>query len=133
MTNQALVSILRQINLDECDEIIKGEVYYIKKNVRLKCFNCEKNKITSINDLYEFIVLVDSRKIVGGIFIMRGYDLHWYIFKEYRNHHYLSNALRKGVLDIICPDTKEITCHDDEELRCKYLAEIAGLKIVKRR
>ena len=120
MTNQSLVSILRQINLDECDEIIKGEVYYIKKNVRLKCFNCEKNKIT-------------SRKIVGGIFIMRGYDLHWYIFKEYRNHHYLSNALRKGVLDIICPDTKEITCHDDEELRCKYLAEIAGVKIVKRR
>lgn len=132
MKDISLASVLKQIDLNKCDEIIKNEVYYIKKYVCQKYYSSEKNKISTAKDVFEFIVLTCNKKIVGGIFIMRGYDLHWYIFKKYRKKHFLSNALRKGILDLVCPDTKEITCCDNDKLRCEHLAKIAGLKIVKR-
>lgn len=130
MRDRVLASVLSQIDINKCKEIIKDEVYYIKKNVRPKSF--EDGKVKRKKELDEFIVLVNNGKIVGGIFIMRTYDLHWHIFKKYRKKHYLSNALRKGILEKICPDTKEISCCDEDEDRCRHLAQIAGLKIVKR-
>ncbi len=130
MKDISLASVLKQIDIKKCQEIIKDEVYYIKKNVTQKYYSEEK--IKRIKNLDEFIVITNNGKIVGGIYIMRKYDLHWYIFKKYRKNHYLSNVLRKKVLDKICPDTKEITCCDKDVERCKHLAKIAGLKIIKR-
>lgn len=125
MNNRALISVLRQIDLTKCDEIIPGKAFFIKKTITLKCTDGRRYKSKG-----EFIVLANEGNIVGGIYLMGEYDLHAYIFKKYRGNHYLSDFLRTGMLKKVAPYVKKASCCDEEYNRFKHFMAIAGLEEV---
>lgn len=129
MTNATLSHILRSIDLSECKPIFINHIYYVEKIV-------SQNVNGHIyRDKYELLVIVEFN-IKKAIILRCGTtDLHWYVFRQYRNQHVLSNALKTGVISEIWPENKTITCHyeigDTEDkyyLTC-HLAKLACLEV----
>ena len=141
MTNKKLESVLKQINLAECQEIIPGQVYYIKKTVRTKIYR----NLKACYDIYDYEFLVVASNNVKQAIILRcgKEDLHWFVLRKYRGQHVLSNVLRTGVIHKVWPENKTITCAynwngegEDEDYETKlsktqHLADIANLGLIK--
>ena len=136
MTNEKLQYVLEnQIELDECIEIKKNHIYYIKKEVSQTFVDENKEKCIIENE-YEFIVIAEDGEKKGIILRCGDVDLHWFVLEKYRGQHVLSNALRTGVIKRLWSDNKKVTCCYDygEDVEDKYnmtahLAEIAGLEL----
>lgn len=135
MTNEKLKRELSAISLDNCETIIADNIYYIKKTVRTRIYESGGTYSYDIDEK-EFIVIA-NQGVKQGIILRCGFkDLHWYILKPWRDKHILSNALRTGVLNMIWPENKTVTCcydySEDSEKKyaqTKHLADIAGLDI----
>lgn len=130
---------MRKIDLNECEEIIRNHIYYIRKPIKLR-YSHYDGTFGYSTDEYEFL-LIANKKIKEGIILRCGYkDLHWFIPKKLRKQHILSDALKTGVVKEIWPENKTISfCYrwdDDCSFQEKYtmtkhLADIAGLKLLK--
>ena len=137
MKNETLSYVLRNLKLSKCISI--GEnLYYVKKNVKLMCYNCETGVRKSVYPKYEFIIIVENNIKKGIILNCGNIDLHWYVFKKWRGQHVLSNALRNGIIKKMWPDIKNITCcfcyDEDGEAKysmTKHLASLAGLNVAE--
>ena len=125
MTEKTLSIILKRIDLKKCEIIVPGRVAYIKKRTYIK--GDKSNRVD------EFFVILDGNIVVGGIHIMGNYDLFWIIFEEHRGKHFLSDALKQGIVAKKCPELKEINCYhntdkNEYEKTC-YLASLANVKV----
>lgn len=137
MKNSQLCSVLAKIKLNECDEIYPNHIYYINKKVTLSTPNWD-NRRSYFRNEYEFLVIARNG-IKQGIILRCGtVDLHWYVFKQYREEHVLSEALKTGVINQIWPENKYITCHyeygEDREKKyqmTKHLADLANLELIE--
>lgn len=140
MTNKKLESILKGINLNQCQEIIPGQIYYIKKTIRTQIYR----NLKRIYDKYDYeFLIITSNNVKQAIILRCGEDLHWLVLRKYRGQHILSNALRTGVIHKVWPENKTITCAynwdgegEDEDYETKlaktrHLAKIANLKVVE--
>ena len=135
MTNEKLKRELITIRLEDCEEIIDDYIYYIKKKVRERMYNASDNYSYNIKER-EFIVIA-NQGVKQGIILRHGEkDLHWYVLEQWRDKHILSNALRTGVLNMIWPENKTVTCcydygenPEEKYAQTKHLADIAGLEI----
>lgn len=136
MTNEKLRYILKQVELDECNEVITNYIYYIKREIKQRCNNGD-GSFRYVVDEYEFIIIAENGKKQAIILNCGNIDLHWFVLKEWRRKHILSNALRSFDIKKIWPDIKQITCsysYNDEyeyDQKCemtKHLASIAGVK-----
>ena len=141
MTNKKLESILKGIDLDQCQEIIPDQIYYIKKTVRTQIYR----NLKKTYDIYEYEFLIIASNGVKQAIILRcsEEDLHWLVLRKYRGQHVLSNALRTGVIHKVWSNNKTITCaynwdgegEDDEYeeklAKTRHLADIANLEVVK--
>lgn len=141
MTDQQLENVLKQINLDDCQEVVPGHIYYTKRTVRSRMSRKDGTYWYAKNN-YEFLVIANNNVKQGIILRWGTFDLHWLVLKKYRNQHVLSNALRTGIINKIWPENKEITCdydwcgHEDDDYETKlaktrHLAKIANLKVVE--
>lgn len=141
MTNKKLESILKGIDLDQCEEIIPGQIYYVKKTIKTQIYRNLK-KTYDIYD-YEFLVIA-SNGVKQAIILRCGEeDLHWFVLRKYRGQHILSNALRTDVIHKVWPENKTITCsynwggegecegYDTKYKKTQHLANIANVKLVK--
>ena len=135
MTSKSLSYILRALDLNKCTCVVDKKIYYIKKAVKIKYESDGKTKY-NISE-YEFLVLTNDKQKQGIILKCSDLDLHWYVFKKYRNQKVLSNALRTGVINKVWPENKKITCcYEVEDFGSnkyeltKHLAEIADLELV---
>lgn len=135
MKDEALKSVLQNINIDECEEIIENYIYYCRKNIRQRCSHGD-GSYSYYKDEYEFLLITDGGE-KQAIILRCGYvDLHWYVLKKWRRNHVLSDALRTGVIKELWPENTKVTCcynyDDDYEHKyrmTKHLADIAGLSL----
>ena len=135
MTDEKLHSILSGIELSECTPIIDNHVYYIEKLISDEV-SCSGGGTRIKQELLEFLIIANNG-IKKGIILRFGHDdLHWYVFRKWRQNHVLSNALRTGVIHKVWPENKTVTCcynwDDDREQKynmTKHLATIAGLSM----
>ena len=137
MTNEKLRSELMTIRLDDCEEIISDHIYYIKKNVKIRTYEYGSGGKYhyDINEK-EFIVIA-NHGVKQGIILRHGEnDLHWYVLKQWRGKNVLSDALRTGVISMVWPENKTVTCcydygenPEEKYAQTKHLADIAGLEI----
>ena len=138
MTNDKLKYELLKINLNECEEIYFDHIYYVNKEIKQRCSRGNGTYCYS-KEKYEFIIVAENG-IKKAIILRCGcVDLHWYVLKEWRNKHVLSNALRTGIIKQIWPENKQITCcydyNDNYDLKyslTKHLADLAGLELIER-
>lgn len=135
MTDDKLKSILRDISINECEEIIENYIYYCKRPIRQRCYHGD-GSFRYVEEEYEFLVIAEKGEKQAIILRCGFMDLHWYVLKRWRNKHILSNALRTGVINDIWPENRKVTCcydyHDNREQKysmTKHLAEIANLRI----
>lgn len=135
MTNEQLHTILRNLNLNECEEVFSNHIYYVKKPIKQR-ISYGDGSFGYATEEYEFVVVaIQGEK--QAIILRCGYgDLHWYVPPQWRGMHVLSNALRTGVVGLLWPENKTVTCHckwyEDEKEKheiTKHLAEISNLKI----
>lgn len=140
MTDQQLKNVLTQINLNDCQEVVPGHIYYTKRTVRSRMPRKDGTYWYDKTN-HEFLVIANNN-IKQGIILRWGTcDLHWLVLKKYRNQHVLSNALRTGIINKMWPENQEITCdydwcgHEDDDYDTKYaktehFAQLANLKLV---
>ena len=141
MTHKKLESVLKCISLDKCQEVVPGQIYYIKKTIRTQIYRNLK-RIYDKHD-YEFLIIT-SNNVKQAIILRCGEkDLHWLVLRKYRGQHVLSNVLRTGVIHKVWPENKTITCAynwngegEDEDYETKlsktqHLADIANLGLIK--
>ena len=133
MTDEQLKHVLDRIDIDACEEVIENYIFLCRKNVRQRCSHGDGSYSYTIDE-YEFLVIAENGEKQGIILRCGNVDLHWYIYREWRNQSVLSNALRTGVIRRVWPENREITCcysYNDnrkEKFRItKHLADIAGL------
>lgn len=135
MRDEQLKNQLQKIDLNECVEVINNYIYYIKKQVKQRCYN-ENGNFSFVTDEYEFLIVAENGE-KQAIILRCGYtDLHWFVLKKWRNSHVLSNALRTGIIKQIWPENKKVTCcynyNDNRKqkwLMTKHLADLAGLHL----
>lgn len=136
MRDEQLKYILeRKINLNECVEVRKNHIYYIEKPIR-QSYNKEDGRIGYSTDTYEFLIIAKNGE-KQGIILRCGYtDLHWYVLKNWRNKHVLSDALRTGIINEVWPENESVSCcynyYDNREIKYSmtcHLAEIANLRM----
>lgn len=135
MRNEQLKQVLDNVDIYNCEEIITNHIFYCKRKVRQRCYN-EDNSYYYISGKYEFLVIAEDGEKQGIILRCDYVDLHWYVYKKWRNKGVLSNALRTGVISRLWPENREITCCYDYNDNCmekynktKHLASVAGLKL----
>ena len=99
-------------------------------------YSCETGDYRPTYTKYEFLVIAENGVKKGIILNCGDSDLHWYIFKQWRGNHILSNALRTNVIEEVWPKLTTVTCccDFDEDEKEKYqmtehLASLAGLQI----
>lgn len=136
MTDEQLKYVLeRKIDINECEEVKRNHIYYVKKDIRQSYYKVDGSTGYS-TDEYEFLIIAENRE-KQGIILRCGYaDLHWYVLKKWRNLHVLSDALRTGVINEIWPENDSISCSynygEDREKKYSmtcHLAEIANLRM----
>ena len=135
MRDEKLREILLKINLEDCKEVIPNHLYHINYCLKQRVYG-ESGKYTYDYATYEFIVIAKDR-IKQAIILRCGYeDLHWHVLKKYRGMHVLSNALRTGIIAMMWPENKSVTCccnyYEDYETKyemTKHLADLAGLRM----
>lgn len=135
MRNETLSHILRTIKLEEC-ELLKHNIYYMKKRVRQEIYSSDLGREKSHYTKCEFLIIADNGIKKAIIYNCGNIDLHWYTFKKWRNQGVLSNALRTGIIKEIWPQIKTVTCcYDWDENKDKkyrmteHLASLANLGI----
>ena len=133
MRNEQLKYILEKINLCDCDEVIHNYIYYIRMPVKQRCYRGD-GSYRFITTTHEFLVIAENGEKQGIILRCDDVDLHWYIMRQWRKQHVLSNALRTGVIRQIWPENTSITCcysydenYEEKKHITKHLADIAGL------
>lgn len=141
MTNKKLEAVLKQIDINECQEIVPNHIYHIIKTVRTRYYRNMKPRY----DIYDYEFLVIAPNGVKKAIILRcgSVDLHWLVLKKWRGQHVLSDALRTGVINELWPKNKTITCsyswngededdeYEDKLAKTHHLADIANLEVVK--
>ena len=133
MRDEKLEQILRAINLNECVPIIQDYIYYVKKRIRTRVYDGNDNYYYDVQD-YEFLIVADENIKKAIILRFGTVDLHWFVLKQWRNQHVLSDALRTGVIAKIWPENKTVTCcyqwndnRSEKYAMTEHLARIAGL------
>lgn len=134
MTDERLRSVLKQIDINECEEIIDDYIYYCNIPVKQRCYHGD-GSFQYVTDEYEFLVIADGGGEKQAIVLRCGYsDLQWHVLRKWREKHVLSNTLRTGVLHEVWPENTKVTCcynyDDDREEKysmTKHLADIADL------
>ena len=135
MKNETLSYILRNLKLDKCECVADG-IYYVKKVVKQMIYSCELGREKPNYSKYEFLVVAEKGVKKAIILNCDNSDLHWYVFKKFREQHVLSNILRSGVIKKLWPKVKEVSCchewNEDKDKKyqmTKHLASLAGLQI----
>ena len=135
MRDEQLKRVLDQMDIDECEEVVTNHIFYCEKAVRQRCFRGD-GRYSYITDRYEFLVIADNGEKQGIILRCGEVDLHWYVYRKWRNKGVLSDALRTGIIRQVWPDNREITCcynYDDNPKEkfnmTRHLADIAGLTL----
>lgn len=135
MKNEQLQSILLKIDINECEEIIRDYIYYIKKLIKQRV-NHGDGRFSYEKEEHEFLIIAHDMEKQAIILRCGNVDLHWYVLKKWRKKHILSNALRTGVINQIWPENKTITCSydwsDDMDKKyslTKHFANIANLTL----
>lgn len=133
MKDETLKRVLDQMDITECEEIIDNHIYYCRKPVRQRCYRPD-GSFFYITEEYEFLVIAENDEKQAIILRCGTVDLHWFVYRKWRNRGVLSNALRTGVIHKIWPENREITCcynyYDNRAKKLsmtKHLADIAGL------
>ncbi|MBR3968290.1 MAG: hypothetical protein IKJ93_01710 [Clostridia bacterium] len=135
MRNETLSHVLRSLNLDRCTHI-KENIYYIKKTVRELTYSqtLGRDKIGSTK--CEFLIIADGGVKKAIILKCGNVDLHWYVFKAWRNKKVLSNALRTNIIKETWSEIETVTCcyeygenKEEKYEMTKHLAALAGLGI----
>ena len=135
MTDYQLLSVLRNIDLQRCEDM-GNNIFYIRKYVTTKYFDCYSGKDKHSRSLEEFLVIANYGIKQGIIHNCNNDDLHWYVFSHWRNKSVLSNALRTGIIKRVWPDIEAVSCcynWDDDKVakrqKTEYLAGLAGLGV----
>ena len=127
--------VLDQIDINACEEIIENCVFYCKKTVRQRYYRGDGSYGYAI-DKYEFLIIAEN-SIKKGIILKCGEeDLHWFVYRKWRNMSVLSNTLRTGAIHRVWPQNKMISCcyeyndnYEEKLAMTKHLADIAGLSL----
>lgn len=133
MRDEQLKRVLDQIDIDECEEVVANHIFYCEKAVRQRYAHGD-GSYSYMTDEYEFLVIAEGGEKQGIILRCGEEDLHWYVYRKWRNQGVLSDALRTGVIRQVWPENREITCcynyNDNRREKFKmtrHLADIAGL------
>lgn len=133
MRDEQLKRVLDQIDISECEEIIEDYIFYCEKAIRLRCYHGDSS-FHYITDRNEFLIIAERGEKQAIILRCGEVDLHWYVYRKWRNKGVLSNALRTGIIRRLWPENREITCcynyNDNRREKfsmTKHLADIAGL------
>ena len=139
MRDEQLKRVLDQIDICECEEIIPNHIFYCEKTLRQRS-SCGGGRYRYVTENFEFLVIAENGEKQGIILRCGEVDLHWYVYRRWRNRSVLSNALRTGVIRRVWPENQEITCccgYGDDPIEklsmTKHLAEIAGLSVIEGR
>ena len=134
-----LEKILKDIDLFKCDTIIDDYIFYTRKIIRSRVSR-ENGAYGYTFDEYEFLIIAEDAEKQGIILKCGTSDLHWFVFRKWRNRGVLSNALRTGVIAQVWPENKTVTCcyswrdkvvdRPQKYSMTKHLAEIAGLELL---
>lgn len=135
MRNEKLNYILNQINLPDCLELVKDNIYYSKRSIKQRCLHMD-GSYTYITGEYEFLIIAQDG-IKKAIILRCGeQDLHWYVKRKWRGSHVLSSALQTGIIHKIWPENTSITCcynpgedYGEKYTMTQHLADIAGLSL----
>ena len=93
MTDEQLEKILKSIDLNECEPIINNYIYYLKKLIKNRVCR-EDGTYRYSTDEYEFLIITAGNEKQGIILRCGTTDLHWFVLRQWRNSHVLSDALR---------------------------------------
>jgi hypothetical protein len=125
MDDKKLIRTLKTISIKNGLSLNNGTAIYINRKLY-----CPKHKNSPNTWRDEFIVLIENNVRVGGVYIMGDVDLHFVIFKKYRNKGYLSKFMKSGVLQKMFPKLLESSiCNFEEEKKIKHLLQLANIKI----
>ena len=138
MTDEQLEKILKSIDLNECEPIINNHIYYFKKLIKSRVSRDDGTYRYSADE-YEFLIITAGNEKQGIILRCGTTDLHWFVLRQWRNCHVLSDALRTGVINNVWPENKTVSCcyswrdkvmdRPKKYSMTKHLAELAGLKM----
>lgn len=135
MTNEKLKRVLDNVNLSDCEIIREDHIYYINLNLKMRVYR-NGGGYRYNTQPYEFLIIA-NKGVKQGIILRHGTrDLHWFVKKQWRGHHVLSNALRTGVIKKVWPEIKTVSCcleyGEDPKAKfeqTKHLAKLAGVQI----
>lgn len=127
MTNEDVLDLVKQCNIEEGIELVPNKAYLFNKKFReVRC-----GKIEYIEE--EIIVLVESGIKVGGIYRMGSVDIHVVIEEKYRGQHILSNFLKTGIIGEIWPENTSVKLcgvyTQAEYDKKRHLAELCQMSI----
>lgn len=127
MTNEGVLDLVKQCNIEEGIELVPGKAYLFNQKFREdRC-----GKIEYIEK--EIIVLVKSGIKVGGIYRMGSVDIHVVIKEKYRGQHILSDFLKTGIIGELWPENTSVELCDvytqAEYDKKRYLAELCHMSI----
>ena len=123
MTNDNVLDLIKQCNLQEGEVLIPGEAYLFNKRF-------PHNRA---DEKEEIIVLVKNGIKVGGIYRMGSYDIHLVMKKNYEGQHIMSSFLKTGILNELWPENKSVKLCEvytrEEYSRKKYLADLCHMTV----
>lgn len=127
MSNDDVLDLVRQCDLQKGNVLVPGEAYWFKQAFQIRV----SGSIRFAEE--EIIVLVWHGVKVGGIYRMGFEDIHWVINEKYRGKHILSNFLKKGIIEDIWPENESVKLcgiyfREDYEKK-KYLARLCHMSI----
>lgn len=123
-------------SLRNCDEtkgtVVRedGDLKAILLKKRIRYSNPIGFDTKTGSGIYELLVLTHEGKKVGGVLHCPHTDVHFHVFKQYRNKGYLSRLIRDGFLKSLWPDVTTCTIVNIEEYeRIEHLITIAGFSV----
>ena len=123
MTNDNVLDLIKQCNLQEGEVLIPGEAYLFNKRF-------PHNRA---DEKEEIIVLVKNGIKVGGIYRMGSCDIHLVMKKRYEGQHIMSSFLKTGILNELWPENKSVELCEvytrEEYSRKKYLADLCHMTV----
>lgn len=129
MTNETLLQIMKRCKIKNGIELVPGEAYLFHQNFFIPI----DDDVERVKEEIEIIILTHKGKKVGCIYRMEWYDIHVLIKEKYRGRHFMSNFLKKGIIEEIWKENKSTDLCDVDSWETfnkkKYLANLCHMTI----
>ena len=127
MRNRDLAAYLNFVKLPSCTVVRPNHIF------RSEYSGTVRRNGENVYRAGDFLIITDENLEKKAI-IQRLYnDVHWYVYKKFRNQHWLSDALRTGCIQEVWPNLKSVSCYHADSVeefgKATHLAGLAGLTV----